>query len=164
MYALFILSLLLLLTACGDSTQTPSIEEQLNELRARPQGKIETLPDFPETVKIQYQQQERDPFLPITKTVKQKDLTAPDLNRPPDMLEAWDLSQLSLRGSMKQGERIKALIITPDNQLVSVSKGDRMGKDHGTIIHIDKNSITLRELISSGSEWHEREQTIFISK
>lgn len=164
MHGLLLLPLILLLTACGDSTPTTNIEEQLNELRTRPQGQIEPLPDFPETVKAQYQQQERDPFLPTKNAVRNSGLSAPDLNRPLDRLEAWDLSQLSLRGTMKRGEQIKALIITPDNQLVSVTKGDRMGKDHGTIIHLDKNSITLRELIPSGSEWHEREQTIFISK
>ncbi|GLR63692.1 pilus assembly protein PilP [Marinospirillum insulare] len=163
MRALLLLALLLLLAACGDSNSTASIEDQLNDLRTRPHGKIEPLPEFPETTKAQYQQQERDPFLPAKNSVNSR-LAAPDLNRPPTALEAWDLSQLSLRGSMKRGEIIKALVITPDNQLVSVAKGDRMGKDHGTIIHIDKNRILLRELIFSGSEWHEREQTLFISK
>lgn len=164
MHALIILPLFLLLVACGEAEQTTSVEDQLNELRTRPQGKIEALPDFPEAIKAQYQERARDPFLPTKKSVRNSDLSAPDLNRALDKLEAWDLSQLSLRGTMKRGKKIKALIITPDNQLVSVTKGDRMGKDHGTIIHLDKNSITLRELISSGSEWHEREQTILISK
>jgi len=164
MRRLLILPLFLFFAACGDTAPTVSIEEKLNELRTRPQGKIEPLPSFPKAVKAKYQQQERDPFSPSKNAIRNSDLSAPDLNRPLDKLEAWDLSQLSYRGSMKRGELIKALVITPDSQLVAVTKGERMGKDHGTIIHIDKNSITLKELISSGSEWHEREQTIFISK
>lgn len=156
--------LLVFLTACGDQAQTQAIESQLAKLRAKPQGQIEALPDFPDTVKATYQQQERDPFAPTKKATQNIGLTAPDPNRLLGTLEKWSLSQLSFRGSMQRGDDKRALIVTPDNQLVSVAIGDRMGKDHGTIIHLDQNSLTLSELISSGSEWHQREQTIFISK
>lgn len=160
---LFIL-LLVFLTACGDQAQTQAIEAQLAELRTRPQGKIEALPEFPEVITAKYQQQDRDPFAPTRNSTRDIGLTAPDFDRQLDTLEEWSLNQLSFRGSMQRGKEIRGLILTPNNQLVSVAKGDRMGKDHGTIIHLNKNSITLRELVSIGSEWHEREQTIELSK
>lgn len=156
--------LLLFLTACGDQAQTEAIEAQLAELRARPQGQLEALPNFPVTLQAKYQQQERDPFVPTEISTRSPGLIAPDPNRQRQTLESWDLNQLSFRGSMQRGKDIRALIITPDNQLVSVTLGDRMGKDHGTITHLDKNSLTLRELISTGSEWQEQQQTIYISK
>lgn len=160
---LFVL-LLLLLTACGEQAQMQALETQLAELRARPQGKIEALPDFPVAIKAVYHQQPRDPFVPTQTSVKNTGLAAPDPNRPLEILEMWDLNQLSFRGTMQKGQEVRALIITPDNRLVTVTLGSRMGKNHGTIIHLDKNSLTLSELITSGSGWHEQEQTIYLSK
>lgn len=164
MHPALLLPLLLFLVACSDQAQTLSIEAQLAELRARPQGQVEALPEFPEPKKAKYQQQDRDPFLPSKIATKGSNLAGPDLQRQPGILEQWDLSQLSFRGSMQRGNITRALIITPENQLVSVVKGDHLGKDHGTIIHLDTHSITLRELVSTGSGWQEREQTIYISR
>lgn len=160
-----LLPLTLMLAACSEQANIEAIEAKLAELRNRPQGQIEALPSFPKTVTAKYTQlQERSPFLPVSTAVKKSDFSGPDLNRPISPLEKWDLTQLSYRGSMQRGKSIRALIITPDQQLISVTKGDRMGRNHGIITHLNAQSLTLLELIPSGSEWQEREQIINISK
>lgn len=175
MCRLFLLPLLLLLIACSDQAQTQAIEAQLAGLRIKPQGQIETLPRFPETVKATYTHlPTRDPFFPVKNLTSNHLISnhltnrleplGPDLNRPPSALEKWDLAQLSFRGSMQRGKSISGLVITPDKQLVSVKKGDHIGKNHGIITHLDKKSITLVEIIPSGSEWQKREKIINLSR
>lgn len=169
----FLLTLVALITACGEPANIAAIEAQLKELRRQPQGKIEPLPDFlksnaqkPNPSKLittKNNQPPRDPFVPFAINVKSNPL-APNLKRPLGKLEQWDLEQLSFRGRMQRGEDIRALIITPNNQLVTALLGDRMGKNHGTIIHIDKESITLIELVPSGAKWHERQRIMDVSK
>lgn len=153
-----------LLTACGDKAQIQAVENQLAELRVKPQGQIDSLPVFTSLVTTSYTPQSRDPFLPIKTTNKSTDITGPDLNRLPSSLEAWDLDELAFRGSMQRSNNLRALIITPNKQLISVTQGDYMGKNHGIITHLDKNSITLVELIPSGNEWQERQQIINLSR
>lgn len=179
-----------LLSACGDTT-TARFETRLLELDTQLELETQTkqgitdLTSFSATLKPYLIPLEaRDPFVPINNTVKTlesnselfnsaqvnsapsnlKQTASPHLNRPLGSLEVWDLAQLSFSGSMQQGNNLRALIITPDQQLVAVKKGDRMGKNHGTIIHLNQTSITLVELIAYGSDWQERQQTIHIAR
>lgn len=160
----------LLLTGCIEGPRQDLVEARLSELRERPRGRIEPLPEFNEPVRAEYTQQgQRDPFAPPQRLLQQMTvppgLPAPDLSRPRTPLESWELDQLSYRGSMRRGQDVRALILTPDQQLISVRQGDRMGQNHGTISQITGSSITLRELIADGSgQWREREQTIHLSR
>ncbi|HKM16555.1 MAG TPA: pilus assembly protein PilP [Marinospirillum sp.] len=165
MYRFLLSPFLLLLIACSDSAATQAIEAQLAGLRIKPQGEIEALPHLPKILKItDTYLPARDPFLPVNNSINNLKLSVPNLNRPLTVLEQWDVAQLSFRGSMQRGKSLRAFIITPDKQLVTVVKGDRMGKNHGTIVHLDKESITLVEIISSGSEWQERKHIINLSR
>lgn len=65
---------------------------------------------------------------------------------------------------MQRGKTLRALILAPNQQLVSVAQGDRLGKDHGTIIHLDKTSLTVLELISSDTQRQEKTTTINLSR
>lgn len=168
---LAILTALPLLSACGDRPKTDQINARLLELRNSPQGRIEPLPQFPEPLTAEYsQQRQRDPFTPsqLQVQLQQIEVTstpAPDMNRPRTALEQWDLDQLSFRGSMQKGSDIRALVMTPDNRLHTVRLGDKMGRDHGTVSHIDPEQITLQELISTRvGQWQEREQYLLISR
>lgn len=165
MYRLFLWPFLLLLTACSDFSATQAIEAQLAGLRIKPQGEIEALPHLPKILKItDTYLPTRDPFIPVNHSSNHPKQSVPNLNRSLTALEKWDVAQLSFRGSMQRGKNLRALIITPDKQLITVVKGDRMGKNHGTITHLDKESITLVEIISSGSEWQERKHIINLSR
>lgn len=159
--------------ACNDAAK-PHIEAQLAELRIQPQGQIEPLPHLPTLVKTaDTYLHTRNPFFAVKYTTKhttnshttsQPKKLNTDLNNPPNALEAWDLTQLSFRGSMQRGKHLWALIITPNQQLISVKTGDRIGKNHSIIKHLDKKSITLIEATASDSKWQEKEHIIHLSR
>lgn len=159
-----------LLAGCGDRPQEEKIETRLYELRTRPQGRIEALPRFPEPVIAEYtQQQQRDPFTPNEQLAQRfqgsGSTLKPDLNRPRSTLEQWGLDELAFRGSLQKGREIRALILTPDNQLFAVQVGDRMGRDHGTVRQILPDQVQLVELIADGSgQWQERDQILSLSR
>lgn len=163
MYRLFLLPISLLLMACNNSS-TPTIKAQLAELRIKPQGEIEALPHLPKILKTtDTYLPARDPFLPVNSSSNLK-VSVPNLTPPLTVLEQWDVAQLSFRGSMQRGKSLRAIIITPDKQLITVVKGDRLGKNHSIITHLDKKSITLVEITSSDSKWQEKEHTLHLSR
>lgn len=159
-----------LLSGCGDQPQLEKIETRLHEMRTRPQGRIEELPRFPVPVIAEYtQQQQRDPFTPHERLSLgfqgPGSALKPDLERPRSLLEQWGLDELAFRGTLQRGRDIRALILTPDNQLFAVGIGDRLGRDHGTIRQIAADQVQLVELIANGSgQWQERDQTLFLSR
>jgi len=169
---LFYLGLLIsLLSACVDQPRTSQIEQQLQEMRERPSGRIDPVPDFPEAIIPEYNQaNQRDPFTPDRALGSQQVLPldtglAPDPGRTRTSLERWSLSELSLRGTMQKGQQVRALILTPERELVTVSVGDYLGQDHGKITDIRPQSIKLVELIhDSHGSWQEREQEINLSR
>lgn len=168
----FLISILslTLLSGCGDWPQEEKIEARLHEMRTRPQGRIEPLPRFSDPVVAEYtQQHQRDPFTPNERLSLQfqgPDSTLkPDLERPRSILEQWGLDELAFRGTLQKGREVRALIMTPDNQLFAVQVGDRMGRNHGTIRQIQTNQIQLVELIADGiGQWQERDQTLSLSR
>lgn len=178
--------LLLVLTACSEPAKITALEQQLTQLRAQhnqPNKPLETSPSFKQQTERTFiqPQEERDPFSPIitsTKAAEQPNktlsskppekpttpLTTSNLTLTSSVLEEWTLTELSFRGSMQRGKTLRALILAPNQQLVSVAQGDRLGKDHGTIIHLDKTSLTVLELISSDTQRQEKTTTINLSR
>ena len=66
---------------------------------------------------------------------------------------------------MQRGEEVRALILTPERELVTVRVGDYLGRDHGQITAIYSNRITLVERVQDGrGSWQEREQELTFSR
>ncbi|WP_114417323.1 pilus assembly protein PilP [Marinospirillum perlucidum] len=161
--------LVLFLNACSQEPRSGYIQDRLSELKERPSGQIAPLPDFPETPTPHYTQgNQRDPFTAdrsMSQLLGDTDLLAPDPERDRSPLEQWSLEELSLRGIMRRGDHARALILTPTRELVSVRKGDYLGRNHGQIIAINTHSIQLVELIHDGQgNWQERPQELTLSR
>ncbi|MDR9468843.1 pilus assembly protein PilP [Marinospirillum sp.] len=163
--------LLSLLSACSDQPRTAEIQQRLQELKERPSGQIDPVPDFPEAVTPQYtQNDQRDPFTPDGLLSDRSQFLAdsslaPDPSRNQTSLERWSLSELSLRGIMRKGQQTRALILTPEGKLAAVGVGDYLGQDHGRITDISSNHIKLVELIPDNlGGWQEREQELNLSR
>lgn len=160
-----------LLSACGDQPRISEIEQQLQDLRDRPSGQIDPIPEFPETPLPRYNQGDRrDPFTPDQVAAIQPEpiidtSLAPDPDRRRSPLERWSLNELSLRGTMQIGQQIRALILTPEGELVTVGVGDYLGQDHGRITAISSQRIQLTELTHAGhGNWQERDQELKLSR
>ena len=166
---LLAVSILFLLAACSERPQFDEINQKLAELRDKPRGQLDPVPEFPEPRIARYTHgQARDPFTPeqtsvAPVTARVSELT-PDTQRRRHPLERWQLNELSLRGVMRRSGEVRALILTPDQELVSVQVGDYMGQNHGRIVTISSQSIRLVELVHDHQAgWQEREQELSFS-
>ncbi|QDQ26617.1 pilus assembly protein PilP [Chitinimonas arctica] len=82
---------------------------------------------------------------------------APNLSRPKETLEAYDLEKLRMVGTLQKGKEINALIRTPDGNLYRVKMGSYMGQNFGMVTAISDTDITLKEIVEdSGGDWVER--------
>ena len=168
-FTLLILSLGL--TACGPSPQIATLQAELDTMRARPQGRLDPLPEIPRLeVRHYHQASARDPFqsslAPVSLNLAQATSgLMPDLERTPEVLENWTLEQLRLSGIIERRGQLTALILAPDRQLHAVSRGDYMGRNHGRITKIDSQGLTLTELhMNAQGQWQEREHHLHIAR
>ncbi|MFK7159500.1 pilus assembly protein PilP [Marinospirillum sp. MEB164] len=159
------------LAACGPSPQIEALQAELDAMRARPQGRIDPLPEIPQIeVRHYHQASARDPFQSSREPVSLNLAQAasglmPDLERKPEVLENWTLEQLRLSGIIERRGQLTALILAPDRQLHSVGRGDYMGRNHGRITRIDAQGLTLTELyMNAQGQWQERENHLHIAR
>ncbi len=160
MRQLFLFICALALSACSQEHQQVILEAKLQEIRSAPKGRIEPLPTYPQPTKAHYRQPARDPFQPYFAPQQAAQQITPNPNRILEPLEHYELSQLSFRGVMQKGEHLTYLVLTPDNQLVRVNLGNRLGTNHGQVIRLTKNSLVLRELVAAETHWVEQETII----
>lgn len=160
-------ALLWLMSGCSDA-ELAALDAQLAELRARPAGKIDALPQAPQYQAVSYDQADgRSPFMPERPASEQSrddsDL-APDLSRPRDSLEAYPLDALRLVGTLSIDGRRSALVRAPDGQVHRLHVGMHMGTDFGRIVSITNASVQLVEIVPNGQGgWTERSQNISLN-
>lgn len=159
------------LAGCGPSPQIETLQAELEAMRARPQGRIDPLPEIPVLEVRRYHQADaRDPFQsnrePVSLApVQVTSSLMPDLQRTRTALESWPLDQLRLSGMIERRGQQTALILAPDQQLYAVSQGDYMGRNYGRITQIHAQGLTLTELIMNAQgQWQERETHLYIAR
>ncbi|MBB3183802.1 type IV pilus assembly protein PilP [Halomonas fontilapidosi] len=159
-----LLALLLALGACRDAN-LPALERELEAMRVDPgEVDLEPVPPMPTYTSVDYQfADERSPFQ--ARPPEPEELpgmgadsnVAPDESRPKDPLEAYDLSQLELVGTLTVGGQPSALVQSPEGQVHRLRTGDHMGSDFGRIIGITESSVQLVEIVPTGrGGWTER--------
>lgn len=157
-----------LLAGCGGNDDFDDLKEFMNEVDARPPGRIEPLPVFEQVEPYRYQASNlRSPFEPpvLVKPVegpKGGDPNIhPDPNRPKEYLEQYSIASLTMVGTLARDHEMYALIKDGDGGVHRVQAGDYMGTDHGKIQRIGEASIELIEIVSDGaSGWVRRERTV----
>ncbi|WP_280552811.1 pilus assembly protein PilP [Halomonas sp. 25-S5] len=159
-----LMALLLALGACRDAN-LPTLERELEAMRVDPgQVDLEPVPPMPTYTSVDYDfADERSPFqarLPEPEELPgggaDSDL-APDESRPKEPLEAYDLSELELVGTLTVGGQPSALIQAPDGKVHRLHTGNHLGSDFGRIIGITGASVQLVEIVPTGrGGWTER--------
>ncbi|MDR2212006.1 MAG: pilus assembly protein PilP [Pseudomonadales bacterium] len=100
----------------------------------------------------------RDPFAPDSPA--STSANAPDAERPREALEAFDLSELRMSGTLeRQGQRW-ALIGDPSGKVTRVGLGARLGRDQGRIVRISRERVELIEVVQEGATWRERDNSL----
>lgn len=166
MKRLVAITLLLSLAACGGSGYEDLqqfVKESGNNLR----GKVEPLPEVKPYEPFTYNAYDlSDPFKPRKlKPSQGGGGPHPDLNRPREALEAYDLEKLKMVGVIKHKGETYAVVKTPDNTIYRVRRGNYMGQNFGRITALNDTEVKLKEIVQdSAGDWVERESTLTLQE
>jgi type IV pilus assembly protein PilP len=163
--------LLLALLAVGVSacsSDGDDLDRYINEVKARPGGRIEPLPEIEPYEVFSYVadvQGLRSPFRPDTPQAGGKGGgPRPDVERSREYLESFPLDTLSMVGTLYIGETMYGLVQTSDGLIHRVIPGNYMGQNDGRITEISESEIGLVEIISDGiGGYIERDAAIGLS-
>ena len=152
-------TLIVMLSGC--SAGLDDLRQFVEDIRSKPPGRIEPIPDFQPYQNFEYTSHDlRDPFklvdfrrpeLNKEDIAQLSDGLRPDIDRAKEVLEDFPLDTLRLKGSIDDKEGIKwGLIFAPDNTIHRVIEGNYMGQNHGRIISVSDQTIELTEIVPDG--------------
>jgi len=159
--------LLGLLSACGSDGNTRDLRDFMAEVAAKPQGRIQPLPEFQPYEPFKYGAANlRSPFQAPLEMPQRNEAVPPSQIRPPQnhvksYLEGFNLSALQLVGSLKIRGAYYGLIRDADGLVHQVGVGAYLGTQWGRIENISENQLDLVEVVSNGGGgWLLRPRTI----
>lgn len=141
-------------SACGANMN--ELDAYINEIKARPGGRIEPLPEITPYEVFTYvadAEGMRSPFVPDTAQSALSSSasgTRPDPDRSREYLEGFPLDTLSMVGTLNMSNNKYGLIQTADGLIHRVTVGNYLGQNDGRITDISESEITLVEIISDG--------------
>lgn len=156
------------IAACGSDQD--DLDQYINEVKARPGGRIEPLPEITPYEVFTYiadAQGVRSPFVPDTPqatTTGAGGGIRPDSDRSREFLEGFPLDTLRMVGTLDMGDTMYGLVQTSDGLIHRVVPGNFLGQNDGRINGIDESEIELIEIISDGiGGYIERDAAISLS-
>jgi len=162
-----------LLVSCGG--QQDDLDRYIAEVQARPATPIPPIPAVRTYTPYVYEGLTgRDPFR--TSTSEGADQVAqegssgtagprPDLQRPKEYLERFDLDTLTMVGTFSRESADWALIQDPDGVIHRVAVGNYMGKNHGKVSVVSTKEVQLSEFIADGvGGWLVRDASIALEE
>ncbi|GLP97526.1 pilus assembly protein PilP [Paraferrimonas sedimenticola] len=164
---------LLLLSAAvimlsGCSGDRADLEEFVTSTKANHVPGIPKLKEPPEFEHYAYQAEHlRSPFQPPQRELTEdvidtsKNCLQPDLSRRKGRLETFAIDNLTMRGTLGDGEDLWALVETSEASVYRVGIGEHLGLYHGQVTQVDRKQIVVLELIPDGAGcWNERQTTL----
>jgi type IV pilus assembly protein PilP len=153
------------LAGCGGDMD--DLDKYINEVKARPGGRIEPLPEITPYEVFTYvadREKYRSPFVPDSPQAGSgapgSDFR-PDPDRSREFLEQFPLDTLRMVGTLELGETNYGLVQTADGLIHRVVPGNYMGQNDGRIVTVDESDIQLVEIISDGiGGYLEREASV----
>jgi type IV pilus assembly protein PilP len=147
-----VVAVAVLATAAGCSDDTDKLRAQIAEIKARPGGRIEPLPEVKPYETFAYPaSDERSPFEPgMPASATGPNAIRPDSSRPREFLEQFSLDTLRMVGTLKLQGRIYGLVQTKDGLVHRVLPGSHLGQSDGRITAIEEGKISLIEIVPDG--------------
>lgn len=157
----------LLLSACGNPTDTADLRKFMAEVAAKPRGTIPAIPEFEAYEPYKYgAANRRSPFEPPVVIVDRAQNQVRTLIRPPtdhvkQPLELFNIGSLTMVGTLARNQTYWGLIVDQEGVVHRVQIGDYMGTQWGKIKRIRESGIDLEEIVSDGvGGWLPRPRTI----
>lgn len=146
-----------LLVGCGGGNMA-DLHAFVAQVKKSNPGHIEPLPEIQVYETFAYKADGlRDPFeKPVSQARAKAQKAArangisPDFNRPHEQLEDFPLDALRMVGTLKEGDKIWAIVKANDGTIHRVTTGNHMGENYGKITQITDSEIKLREIIPDG--------------
>ena len=147
-----IVAVAVLATVAGCSDDTDELRAKIAEIKARPGGRIDPLPEVKPYETFAYPaSDERSPFEPgMPASATGPNAIRPDSSRPREFLEQFSLDTLRMVGTLKLQGRIYGLVQTKDGLVHRVLPGNHLGQSDGRITAIEEGKISLIEIVPDG--------------
>ncbi len=147
---LFVALPVLLLAGCGGDMD--DLLAYIDEVKARPGGYIEPLPQIKPYETFVYSASDlRSPFVPDSGAARgQPTGPRPVANRPKEYLEQFPLDTLKMVGILELDGKTYGLVQTPDGLVNRVLPGNFVGQNDGRIVSITESEILVEELVPNG--------------
>lgn len=158
------------LSGCDVGNEFQDLQAYMDEVRARPKGTIEPLPEFQPYEAFTYSAAAmRSPFQPPVKI----DLAnhrrgsqdiRPDEGRVRQYLEGFNIEVFEMVGTLSNGAGMHALVRGAGG-VHRVRLGDYLGRNHGRIVKINEASIDIVEIVPDGEGgWLERPRSLTLKE
>lgn len=143
-------ALMLGLAGCGGDMD--DLLAEIDEIKARPGGRIEPLPQIKPYDTFVYEAESlRSPFVPDTQqAAAQPTGPRPDVTRNKEFLEQFPLDTLAMVGTLEREGRTYGLVQTQDGLVHRVLPGNYVGQNDGRIVAIRDAEIQVEELVPDG--------------
>ena len=169
--ALSALPLMLGVAGCTPEYDNSDLRAYMDEVYARPKGKIEPIPQEVIYEPFHYMtSNKRSPFQPPVK-IDLNDVNngrqdiKPDETRPKQFLEGFNIASFSMVGTLNRSGDNYALIKAADGGVHRVKIGDYLGTDYGRITEIKPAQIKVVEIVKgAGGGWLERPRNILLQE
>lgn len=164
-----LLPIVLGLTLGACSANMDELDAEINDIKARPGGRIDPLPEITPFIPFVYQADVegiRSPFVPDSPQVAGTESggVKPVENRIREHLESFSLDTMSMVGTLDLGGTTYGLVQTNDGLVHRVVPGNYLGQNDGRIVAITDSEIELVEIISDGiGGYIERDAAIGLS-
>lgn len=142
-----------ILTGCGNDRMSQA-EKAMADIRAEPAPSIEPIPQPQKVEDFVYSANDiRSPFLApslinMQTKAEESNGVRPDLTRPHEPLEDYELTELVYRGKVVAPDgKEYGLVQLPGGLVRDVRIGEYMGKNHGRILEITPTQINLEEIV-----------------
>ncbi len=160
------------LGACSFGGDNDDLQAFIREVKAKPAGVIEPLPTFSTYESFTYSAAVlRSPFDPPVDIAMRRpqgrsgEDVKPDFNRKKEFLEGFDLTAITMVGTIEKGGTLWALIKDGAGGIHWVTDGNYLGKNHGRIVATKENQVELLEIVSDGlGAWLERPRILSLSE
>jgi type IV pilus assembly protein PilP len=150
---LIVAALAAMAAGCGGGNN--DLRAYIDEVKARPGGRIEPLRQVTPAPTFVYEPSERrSPFMPDTPqrriSSSPNAVEGPDQNLPREFLEQFPLDTLRMVGTLDLRGGSFGLLQTSDGLIHRVSVGNHVGQNYGRIIAITDSQIQVIEIIADG--------------
>lgn len=155
------------LSACGGGNPYADLDAFVAEKRASPSGAIAPVPALQAYRAFSYTASGmRSPF---SKPVDVKEIARleasssvkPDVNREREYLESFSIDSLRMVGTVKLNNVLWALVKAPDGAVHRVRERNYIGRNHGKIMDVGDNHVSVVEIVSTGGDgWVERPRSL----